>query len=49
MSILAPHDSLVLVIVRFEHFELLLVWVLGGKTGTGGYNPPKWSTTQHWF
>jgi len=49
MSIPAPHDSLVLVIVRFEHFELLPVWVLGTKIRTGGSNPPKCLTTQHWF
>jgi hypothetical protein len=45
MSVPAPHDSSILVIVRFEHFELVPIRVLGTRTGNS--NPPKWLTAQH--
>jgi hypothetical protein len=47
MLVPAPHDSSVLVIVRFEHFESVPIKVLG--TRTISFNPPKWLTAQHQF
>jgi hypothetical protein len=45
MLVPPPHGSSVPVIVRFEHFELVPVQVLG--TGTDGSNLAKRLTTQH--
>jgi hypothetical protein len=46
MLILTPHGFLVPIIVKFEHFELGPIQILG--IGTGSFNPPKRLTAQHW-
>jgi hypothetical protein len=49
MSVPAPHSSWVSIIVRFEHFESVPVWILGTRTEVSNSNPPKQLATQHWF
>jgi hypothetical protein len=49
MLVPAPHSSWVSVIVRFEHFESVPVWILGTGTEISNSNLPKQLATHHWF